>query len=711
MKYVSIILFLFIINLGLFAQEIDIYQRPVTLEPDRDFDALHYRIKLDIDIYGKQLTGQNTVTLTPLRSDLKKVTLDAESLVVSDVLDGKGFPLSYTQGEDKLHINLARTYSYTDTVTFTVKYHLTEQVGGLKFIDKTETNPMQVSSDCWPNKARQWIPCYDYPHDKVTQEMIVTVDDVYKVLSNGELLSITKDGDIGKHTYHWKQSKPHSTYLINLSIADYLVIEDSLNELPVNYWVYQRHKADAQRSFAKTPYMIDFFNKLYGYEYPWEKYDQVVSAHQGGGAEATSATLLGEGAVTTSGEEIDFSFEGIIAHEIAHQWWGDLITLRSWEHSWMNESFATYSDYLYKRYDWGEDEAAFDLLRKKNAYLREAHTRYMRPIVFNQYENPGQNFDSHAYPKGANVLHMLRFVLGDDTFFRVLSEFLHRYEFQAVSTQDFMQCAKDVSGLNLDWFFEQFLFHPGHAVFEVTKNWNESTKILKVEIKQTQDKWENVPIYRIPVNLGFYQKDGKTVEKVWLNNKNETFEFKLDAEPLMVRFDEGNHLLKEWTYLKTEEELLFQVEKDDMTGRLWAIDQLKAFQSSPKTIQKWTELATNDDFWAVREAAIQNLSEFYGSSSKDSFLQAISDTNSKVRAASVKALGQLKDPSMIGDFRRIYETDESYLVKAQALIAIGENGNQSQLRFLTEASKVRSPRNTLKNAAEQAIESIRDAQR
>lgn len=711
MKHLFVILFLFTIDLGLSAQGLDIYQRPVTLEPDRDFDAIHYRLKLDVDIDGKQLTGQNTVTLTPLRSNLNTVTLDAVSLLVTDVLDSKGFPLSYTQGEDKLHINLSRTYSNPDTVTFTVKYKLEEQVAGLKFIDKTETNPFQVSSDCWPNKARQWIPCYDYPHDKVTQEMIVTVDNAYKVLSNGKLLSITEDQESGKHTYHWKQSKPHSTYLINLSIADYTVIEDSLGTLPVNYWVYKRHEQDAKRSFAKTPYMIDFFNTLYGYEYPWEKYDQVVSAHQGGGAEATSASLLGEGAVTTIQEELDFSFEGIIAHEIAHQWWGDLITLRSWEHSWMNESFATYSDYLYKRYDWGEDEAAFDLLKKKNAYLREAHNRYMRPIVFNQYEHPGDNFDSHAYPKGANVLHMLRFVLGDDTFFRVIGEFLHRHEFQAVSTQDFIQCTKDVSGLNMDLFFEQYLFHPGHAVFEVTKNWNESTKILSLEIKQTQDKWENVPIYTIPVNIGFYHTDGKTVEKVSLKEKIEKFEFKLDAEPLMVRFDEGNHLLKEWTFLKTEEELLFQVENDDVSGRLWAIDQLKAFHSSPKTIQKLTELAMSDTFWGVREAAIQSLSEFQGNSGKDVFLKAINDTNSKVRAASIKALGQLKDPYMIGDFRRIYETDDSYLVKAQALLAIGENGNQSQLRFLTEASKVRSPRNTLKNAAEQAIELIRSTQR
>jgi len=708
MKRLVVFLLFLSTHLGLVAQQIDIYRRPVKLEPDRDFDALHYKLMLDVDIQKKQLTGQNTITLTPLRSNLNVVTLDAVSLVVSDVLDSKGLPLSYKQGNNKLHIDLSRSYSHRDTLTLTVKYLLKEQVSGLKFIDQTETNPFQVSSDCWPNQARQWIPCYDYPHDKVTQEMIVTVDNNLKVLSNGELIGISEDLEKGKHTYHWKQSKPHSTYLINLSIAAYTVIEDSLGALPVNYWVYPRHEQDAKRSFAKTPYIIDFFNRIYGYDYPWEKYDQVISAHQGGGAEATSASLLREGAVTTRQEEIDFSFEGIIAHEIAHQWWGDLVTCRSWEHTWINESFATYSDYLYKRFDWGEDEAAFDLVRKQGAYLREAYNSYMRPIVFNQYENPGQNFDSHTYPKGAAVLHMLRFVLGDETFFRVISEFLHRFEFQAVSTQDFIQCTKDVSGLNLDWFFEQFLFKPGHAVFEVAKHWDEATKTLSLEIKQTQDKWEHVPIYRIPVQLGFYHPDGKRVEKVWLKESVEKFEFQFDKAPLLVRFDEGNYLLKELTYPQSEEEFLFQVENDDMTGRLWAIDQLKAFHDSPKTIQKWTELAKQDEFWAVREAAVQCLSEFHRISSKAVFLETSRDRNSKVRAASINALGKIKDPALLGNFRRIYETDESYLVKAQALIAIGETGNSSQLRFLSEAAKVRSPRNTIKNAAEQAMELIRN---
>jgi len=702
-----IIAFLFLsIGLSTNAQKVDVYSRPVKQEPDRSFDAIHYRIELDVDLEGKSLKGQNRITLSPLNDNLQSITLDAVSLVVTDVLDSKDVTLEYTQTEDKLFINLAHTYSHKDTIDITVKYYLTEQVKGLRFSDKTERSPRQASSDCFPNKARQWIPCYDYPHDKVTQEMIITVDQKYKVLSNGTLLGIKDDMEKGKHTWHWSQEKPHSTYLFNLSIADYAVIKDSLGSLPINYWVYQWNVEDAKRSFAKTPYMIDFFNKIYDYEYPWAKYDQVISAYMGGGAEATSATLLGEGAVTDKKAEIDFSFEGIIAHEIAHQWWGDLITCRSWEHTWMNESFGTYSDHLYKRYAWGEVEGAYDLIRKKNAYLREAHNRYMRPIVFNRYNSPGDNFDSHTYPKGACVLHMLRFILGDDTFFRTLSTFLHQHEFQPVTTQDFMKCVKDVSGKNMDWFFNQFLFHPGHAVFDITKDWDEATGTLTLEVLQTQDKWDNVPIYRIPVNIGFYSNGKKTVKQVWLNKKSESFEFKLDSEPLMVRFDDGNYLLKEWSFKKSEDELIYQAMNDDMTGRLWAVDELKSFSKSKKTIEVWNNIAANDDFWAVREAALKNMSEYHNIDFADLFLSALEDQNSKVRVAAISALGDNGNKKNIKRFKHIFNTDDSYLVMAEAIKSVGKCGSKSDLKFLREAAGTKSHRNVVSRAAQQATEML-----
>jgi aminopeptidase N len=706
MKYFILSTLLLVPHMFCLAQTIDVYERPVQHERSRDFDALHYRITLDVNMENKSLTGENTITLTPLNDGLQTIILDAVSLAVTEIVDRNENPLSFRQSENKLTIRLPDSYSHRDTVMLSVRYYLTEQVLGLRFIDATDKNPLQVSSDCWPNKARQWIPCYDYPNDKITQEFIITVDAKYKVLSNGSLLSIRKNESEAKHTYHWRQSLPHSTYLINLSIADYTVIRDSLGSLPVNYWVYPWNVEDAKRSFEKTPEMIDFFNRLYQYDYPWVKYDQVISAYMGGGAEATSATLLGEAAVTDQRGALDYSYEGVIAHEIAHQWWGDLVTLRSWEHTWMNESFGTYSDYLYKVHAWGPQESAYDLIRKKNGYLREAHNRYMRPVVFNRYESPGQNFDSHTYPKGACILHMLRYILGDDSFFRTLSTFLHLHEFQAVTTQDFMKCVKDVTGKNMDWFFEQFIFKPGHAVFEVTQEWDESTKTLTLKIVQTQDMWDKVPIYKIPVNIGFYSARDKKIEKVWLEEKTEFFEFRHDAKPLLVRFDDGNYLLKEWTFKKTEEELIYQARNDDLTGRLWAVNELSDFRKSQKTVEVWSEIALSDAFWAVREAAVKQLGTLNNGQYRSIFDSALNDTNSKVRAAALVALAAIDEKDIIPLCRRIFEADESYLVMAEAVKLIGKYGGETQLTFLHEARKMNSARDVVSRAAGQAIDMI-----
>ena len=680
---------------------------PVSPERSRDFDVLHNKISLSVDLAKKFLEGENTITLVPLRDDLRKIKLDAITLIATDVVNEKGKRLEFDQADETILINLEKVYGHKDTISVTVKYHLSEPVGGLRFIDAEGDRPLQVSSDCFPNKARQWIPCYDFPNDKATQDMIITTGSKYKVLSNGQLIDKYDNND-GTFTWHWRQDKPHSTYLINLSIADYLVVKDSLNELPVNYWVYKSMADDVDRVFGKTPYMIDMFNRIYNYKYPWDKYDQVISGYMGGGAEATSATLLGEGTVTDENADQDFKREKLIAHEIAHQWWGDLITLQSWEHTWLNESFGTYSDYLYTYYDLGKDAGDHDLLLKKNAYLREANQMFIRPIVYVDYEHPGENFNRHTYQKGACTLNLLRYILGDDTFLRVISTFLHRYEYQPVTTFDFMKCVKDVSGKNMDWFFEQYFLRPGHVVFNISKDWNESKKELTVTITQEQDKWENVPIYKIPVRLGIYKGDSREVKEFWLKDKKEIIIIPLESEPDMVRFDDGNYLIKEWTYRKSRKELIFQINKDDVPGRLWAVEQLSEYYNDPETINIWKRVAENDDFWAVRNRAIEMTGKYHGKNSIDLLKRCATDEKSKVRSVAVRVLGELKDPSLIDYYKQIFREETSYAVKAEALKAIGKCGNISDIPFLKEAGLEKSYRNVVGTAAQQGINFITD---
>ena len=702
MKTISILIFLFVAPQFNFAQKVDVYSRPVQTERSRDFDAIHYRVSLNVDLDKKSLSGENQMTLAPLRDNFDKCVLDAEYLVVENVINGEGKNLPFEQKDNQVFINLTRQYNHGDTIILTVNYKLNKPTLGLRFIDATATNPLMVSTDCFPDKARQWIPCYDYPNDKVTTEMVITVDKKYKVLSNGRLLGVKENSPEGSVTYHWSQELPHSTYLINLSIADYAVIEDSLGSLPINYWVYKGLEADAKTTFRKTPYMIDFYNKLYNYPYPWAKYDQVITSYMGGGAEATSATIEGEGIVMDTVAEKDYSRETVIAHEIAHQWWGDLITLRSWEHTWLNESFGTYSDYLYTRFDKGEDAGAFDLLGKKNQYLNEAHYRYIRPIVFNRYNDPGDNFDSHTYPKGACMLHLLRYILGDDTFFRTISTFLHQNEFKPVDTHDFMKTVKEVSGKNMDWFFEQYFFSPGHPVFEVTKYWNESTKKLKITVQQKQDSVPGVPVYTIPVNFGFSFPGRKIVKEIWLKNKAETFEFEFATEPLLVRFDEGNYLLKEVTFRKSLPELVYQAEHDDMIGRLTAVNELRSFSSDKSTLAVWTKLATSDSFWAVRQSALENIGKYAGEKSTDLFKACLMDKNSKVRISAIRILGDLKDPKLVKLFEKAFRSENSYEAQAESLRSIGKCGNRQQLAFLKEAEAVKSYRNIISKAASDA---------
>jgi aminopeptidase N len=697
------------LGFGVFAQQMqtDIYKRPRQFERSRDYDAKHYRVELSFDLDEKIFWGTNTITLTPLKNEFSACVLDAEELVVDAVKNAAGTPLEFEQTKRHLIVRFPKAYSFDQEVLFTVQYHAKNPKQGIHFDDLTNEHPQMVTTTSWPENTHYWLPCYDYPNDKVTHEFIVTVKDNLKVLGNGRLVRIIEDKLKGTKTYHWLQDLPHSTYLFLLAIGPFAVIEDSLGDLPINYWVYEDGKEDARWIFEKTPYMIAYFNDIFGYEYPWAKYDQVISPRFGGGMENTSATLLGQGVIHDRKAEKDYSWEKTIAHEAAHQWWGDLITLRSWEHTWLNEGFGTYSDYLYTRYDKGEDEGAYELLRKKNSYLREAHTRYMRPIVFDRYEKPQQNFDSHTYPKAAVVLHMLRFFLGDEPFFRTLKHFLHKHEFEAVDTHDFMKAVKEATGQNMDWFFEQYIFSPGHPVFDVSYVWDEDESKVRLTVRQVQDISKGVPIYRMPVTIGIHTDGGKVSEKVWIEKQEEVYDFAAENKPLMVRFDEGNYLLKEWTFDKSVEELLYQLKNDDVIGRSWAASQLAKHKKNAEVMEALTDSARNDDFWAVRQSALETLGDMKRIEDIPLFKEKCTDVKSSVRAAASTVLGEFGKVELVPFLKERFEAEDSYLAQAAALRAIGKCGDSSHIPFLEKAAKMKSYRNVIKRAAESAVRTIK----
>lgn len=708
------------------AQEVDVWSRPIQTERSRASDFIHYRVTLAFDLDAKIFQGENRITLTPFADGVSRIELDAEGIVIESVLGPDGNELFFERSDSSVVIVTSSPLSYGDTVDVTVQYRGEGSQAGLFFDDASDDHPRMVSTDSWPDEARSWIPLYDYPHDKATHELIVTVAEGDRVLSNGRLLGVTKDEAAGTSTWHWSQELPHSTYLMMVAIGPFVVIQDSLGDLPVSYWVYPEDEEDARRIFEKTPRMIGFYSDLFDHPYPWAKYDQVTTPHVGGGAEATSATILGDGVIHDRRAEQDFSRERVIAHEVAHQWWGNLITLREWSHAWLNESFGTYSDYLWTRHEKGEDEGAWDLLGKKNQYLREADTRYQRPIVFPRYHRPHDNFDSHTYPKGAVILHQLRYLLGDEPFFRTLSAFLHEHAFEPVDTHDFMRTVKEVTGRNMDWFFEQFVFRPGHPVFEVSSEWDSEAGEVRLSVVQVQSRDHGVPLYRIPVRIGIVTPSGNRVEEVWVTGEETTFVFPSPEEPLLVRFDEGNWLLKEWSYPKNTRELLYQARNDDVIGREWAVRELSGAPARPEVRAEVTEalslIAREDPFWAVRVAAIETMASILGGSASQEpavragapagadavelFKSAAEDENSQVRRAAIRLLGETRDPDLVSFFRDRFSLDDSYQVQAEALRAIGRSGDRSQLPFLREASAIPSHQDVISRAAEWATEEI-----
>jgi len=686
-------------------QTIDYSKKTLQSERSRSFDALHYLIKLRLDLDRKSFEGAATVTLSSFRDGLEACVLDAEEFAVTSVVDEYGTPLEFEQSDKELRVVLSRPAKFGEVVTFTCEYNGREPGKGLKFVDETPETPRLVWSDSWPDNVHHWFPCFDYPNDKATSEIVATVKAGLKVASNGRLVGVFEDPAAGTVTYHWSQELPHSTYLIFLAAAPYIVVRDAYKNLPVNYWVYPGDEAKARPTYGKTPAMIEFFNEIFGYDYPWQKYDQ-ISVPLGGGAESTSATAMTQRIMVAEEDEPDFSAIGIVSHELAHQWWGDLITLRSWGHAWMNESFGTYSDYLYFRHDRGDDEGAVNLQNKLAAYLREAKTRYIRPIVSDRYDKPEDMFDSHSYPKGALVLHMLRAILGDEIFFKTLSHFLHRYAFDAVDTADFIRSVKTVTGQNLDWFFDQWLFKPGHPVFDIRSEWDAVRKVFRLKVTQVQDFAKGVPVFRAPVTLKVVAAGASETHRVWIREREETFEFPAETKPLLVRFDADNELIKETTFPKETAELLYQLKNDDVIGRMTAAGELAVAVDQPAVLTELSRCARSDPFWAVRWQAVEALARAPRPAAEGVLKQACRDSHSSVRAAAVQALGALKDKRLAAFYKDIFRKDKSVRVRAEALRALGLTGDASLVPFLRESAAVPSHQNMIRRAAEEALKRL-----
>jgi len=508
-----------------------------------DFDVTYYRIQLNLNFDEREIEGAVQVGLRVLRDGLSRVGLDFVTLQMS--VDSVGLAAeSYSISGDSLYLDLARSYTAGETLRVLVCYHGTPQAHDgfpVLYWQRVADHPA-VFSDNEPYYARCWFPCRDYPGDKADSvDMIVRVPKPLVVASNGLLRSVTDNGD-GTWTYHWHESYPITTYLVSMQVAAYRTIEDVYvssagDTMQLLHFVYPQSYNAAIEDFSVTAPMIQHLAGLWA-EYPFlrEKYGHAQYNGAWGGMENQTITSIMAGAIRGN-----HSSDLLVVHELAHQWWGDWISPSDFGHVWLNEGFATFTEALWVEHMYGPDGYQFYIGLTLDAALRQN-----API----FRYPGSPMV--VYDKGASVLHMLRRMVGDSTFFAILRDYGRRFAYGTATTEDFQQVCEEHTGQDLGWFFQQWIYEPGHPVLswawsavQVAENQYEISGF----IDQIQRKGPEV--YRLPIEIAVVTPSDSTVHSLWLEDRSLSFSFRTSEPPTRVRLDPRRNLLAEIEQVRT----------------------------------------------------------------------------------------------------------------------------------------------------------------
>lgn len=691
--------------------------------PSHDFDTQNIKLDLRFDWEREQLLGIETITLVPLLTDLRRIELDAANMTFNSIKLASDVPLKFEfdQSQEKLRIMLDRAYQPSDVLNIVIDYRtngaptsptVASTGNGLVFIKPTADDrkrPRQIWSQGESEYNHYWFPCYDHPNDFTTTEIVATVEKPLMVISNGKLLS-TKENKDNTRTFDWKIEQPHATYLTSIVVGEYVAVEGSYEGIPVISYVYPSELAEGKVTTSRLPAMVKFFSEKTGVKYPYAKYAQTMARDFGGGMENISATTQTDNMIHDARAELDQTSDGLQSHELAHQWFGDYVTCRSWADLWLNESFATYFQAMWDEHSLGHDDFLYrDVKANQEAYYRDWARGVRRPIVTENYANPDAVFDTYAYPRGGAVLHMLRKNLGDANWWRAINHYLTKHAHQPVSTDQFRIAIEEATGQSMDWFFDEWLYKMGHPVFRVTQSYDPAAKILTLTVKQEQKPDPNyaypqVTLFQTPVEIEIVTTSGTRIERVTIEPKEEqSFALRADSEPQLVNFDYGNTLIKELHFQKPTAALIYQLSHDeDVMGRMWALDQLSDRRKDKSTSESEKELILKtvatavgqDKFWGMRLEAVAALQDG-GDAVRSTLIAATKDQSLRVRARAVQALGSRKDPALANTFQQLLN-DKSYRVIRVAAEALGQTKSESSYESLMKLIDTSSWRDNIR---------------
>ncbi|MEL4454796.1 M1 family metallopeptidase [Lutimonas vermicola] len=662
------------------AQETETINTQYRAEREKINDLVHTKLKVSFDFEKSQMPGEAWITLTPHFYHVSDLELDAKAMLIHKVTSN-GKDLTYDYDGNKLRISLGNTYAKGDEYTVYIKYtarpeEVTQQgsiaikdAKGLYFVDPLDTDPKKPTQ-IWTQGETEanscWFPTIDSPNQKTSQEIYMTVPDQYVTLSNGILKEQKKNSD-GSRTDYWKFDKKHAPYLFFMGVGEYSVVQDKWKDIAVDYYVEKQYEPYAKGIFGLTPEMMDFFSDYTGVVYPWSKYAQIIGRDYVSGAmENTTAVIHQEMAYQTTGELVDKnSWESTIAHELFHHWFGDLVTAESWSNLTVNESFANYSEYLWFEYKYGKDYADAHRHVQIAGYLSPDNE--LKDLVRFHYNSREDMFDAVSYNKGGTILHMLRNYLGDEAFKAGIKQYLNDHKYGTGEAHQLRLAFEEVSGKDLNWFFNQWYFSNGHPKLDVTYVYSEEAKIVTVQIEQTQEN-----LFQFPLAIEVFEGETAKRYEVWVDEKSKSFSFKYGNKPDLVNVDADRTLLAEIKDDKSLENLahLYKVGKkyedrreaieglvgmqenelayatlqnalnDSFYGlRIMAIDKIELSNANAKkAIKSIEKLASEDEKTLVRAKAISKLSKLEGAEYTELYKDGLSSNSNAIKVSSLQAL-------------------------------------------------------------------------
>lgn len=684
---------------------------PYRASRTRKFDLIHTSLAISLDYTKQHVLGKALLTLKPYFYAQQELQLDARGFDIHRVAllrNNDTINPVYTYADNKLNITLDRSYTRDEEVRIYIDYtakpnELKTKSGkaisenkGLYFINPLGTDPTkprQVWTQGETQSSSAWFPTIDAPNEKHTQDIAITVEKKDETLSNGELM-YSIDYENGLRTDYWKQTLPHAPYLTMLAVGEFVKTKDYWRDsVEVNYYLEKDFAPYAKLIFGNTPEMIECFSKRLGYDYAWDKYAQIVVRDFVSGAmENTGAVVHYDAVQHDSRAHLDNTHEDIISHELFHHWFGDLVTCESWSNLPLNESFATYGTYLWDEYKYGRMDADKEFDQNLKAYLGQKIKHKTIPIRYH-YDEADDMFDVVSYQKGSRILHMLRYTVGDEAFFEALKRYLHQYAFKTAEIHDLRMVFEDVTGEDLNWFFNQWFMKAGHPKLQINYTYSSDLKNVTVKVQQKQDS--SVGLYRLPVNIDLYTA-GKVIRKqVVIKNQSDSFTLAADDRIRFTNFDADKVLLAEISDMKPAGEygLMLQQAPLFMDKQQASLGLSAEHDSLDVELKQHIAYCINHENWAVRDLGITMITKLDDEDRRvfanDLERMANNDPKSFNRADAIELLSEI-DKNKYTDLFIAKTNDSSYMVVGSAISALAAAQPDKAMEIATPMMKLKS---------------------